>query len=355
MNIGIVTVYSVPNYGSYLQAVSLILTLQELGHNVSLVKILPPHENRGMFFRIRPYNLEWVHLPSFFVKNYKGMIKYHKFMSDIARLPQVTKENLKALDLVILGSDEIWNWSTPIFRDGIYYGECDIASIPYAVSIGNCRMNELSSIPENWLKKFDLIGVRDESTEKFVNGLGIATQRVVDPTILARERLHEVTGEPPRRIQKYFEKNKCILVYSYGHELKSGEIKNLKNYAKNGGFKLVSVGFNLDWVDKNFIVSPSQFLSVLDLADRVYTTTFHGTILSILLRKSFISNPYSPKTKDALNWLGLEDRIVGANSRRSLDFHFNQQIDYERVFELIDNSTSLSMKYLIDGLNRKEK
>ena len=62
----------------------------------------------------------------------------------------------------------------------------------------------------------------------------------------------------------------------------------------------VGGGLYHSWCDRNVPCSPLQFVTLLKNAQYVYTTTFHGSIFSILLEKPFAVQIKTPKVRDLL-------------------------------------------------------
>ena len=98
MNIGVVTVHDVNNFGAFLQAYGLKCTLENMGHQVYHIRNYTKKYARGMFYRIRPYGGEYRNLPSFILKNLKGWRKHQVFLKlkvqKMLRLSSLVFQNL---------------------------------------------------------------------------------------------------------------------------------------------------------------------------------------------------------------------------------------------------------------------
>ena len=348
MNIGVVTVHDVNNFGAFLQAYGLKRTLEDMGHHVYHIRNYTKKYARGMFYRIRPYGKEYRHLPSFILKNLKGWNKHQVFLKDLHSFRVLEQYDSELLDLVILGSDEIWNTTNPLFRDHAFFGEGMSPVMAYAPSIGNATMEDLSVIPQELFRRMDPILVRDDRSLEFVRSMGIEAPRVCDPTILAdpaifrREYHHRLMKDP------------YLLIYAYGHEISEQMRAHILAFARSRGLKVLSVGFDLDWCDGSINCSPLDFCAVLEKAAFVITGTFHGSIFSVLNHKQFVSIPYSPKTTDLLSSLDLDARVIDQEQMdvKRLVAALEAPIDYAAVDAVLAQMRKDSMALLKQGLER---
>ena len=256
----------------------------------------------------------------------------------------------ESLDLVILGSDEIWNIRTYLFRERIFYGEGMFPVMAYAPSIGNATAEDLSVIPAELFRRMDPILVRDDRTQAFVRSLGIKAPKVCDPAILAD------TAVFCRPYHHRLMKKPYLLVYAYGHEFNEQIKSHIRAFAEKRGLKVISAGFDLNWCDGVIDCSPLDFCAVLEQASFVVTGTFHGSIFSILNHKQFVSIPYSPKTTDLLNNVGLSDRIIDQEQmdEKKLAEALEAPIDYAAVDAVLAHMRADSMALLKQALHKHE-
>lgn len=330
MKIGIVTVYDSANFGSYLQAYALNTALKELGHDVSFIKIRNDKVVKRIFMG-RTEN------PIRFLTNYiYNSKKYSIFKEDLQyfNIVEVNNTTKDTFDCVIFGSDEIWNVNTPAFTNEYFYGKGILANkkITYAISCGNAKIEDLKAYPNliDRIKQLDEILVRDENTKNnILNLIGKNCKTVCDPTFLIDVKKYEKQYDNPI-------KEKYLLVYTY--YLDKSQIENIKKFAKERELKVVSVCMKHDWCDYNINCSPLQFCKVIKDAKYVVTTTFHGTIFSILNKKRFISILKTKKVEDLLNRLELSTKIIKTNDDyNSLAKKLNSEVDYDKVFNIIQN------------------
>lgn len=303
MKIAVVTVHDSANFGSFLQAYALKNVLEKDGHEVCFTITRDKKYVKGLYYKF-VLSREAVLHPVRTLKNiFYGRKKYKLFKTEQKCFKEIKPEEIKSCDISILGSDEIWNIRTDVFRYPVFYGEYSEKTVAYAVSAGLSGPEEFDKHPEikEYIKNIEMPLVRDENTARCVEKItGVYPDTVCDPTLLADAEIYNKTYE-----DNYINGNRCLMLYAYQPDLKTRAI--IREFAEKHGLKLVSVGFYYDWCDYNVLCSPLEFCSVLKKAEYVITTTFHGTIFSVLNNKKFVSIPLSQKTDDILGKFGLND------------------------------------------------
>lgn len=345
MKIGIVTVQDSNNFGSFLQAYALQSALQEMGHQVTFIRSRSKKYIRGIFYKTRPNKSDLLHILKFIYTNWTGWKKYKKFQSEQARnFKTIDHYDREMLDLVILGSDEIWNVQTPVFRSSVFYGVGMDKVMTYAVSIGNAEIENMSCIPAEWLHRISPILVRDLHTSEFLKTLQIESSVVCDPTFLVDKSIFERNYQSP-----LLKKGPFLLVYSYG--LSPDMANKIRKFADQKGLKVFSACFYFDWCDGVFDGTALDFCSVLKQASYVFTSTYHGTIFSILNHKQFVSLPQSRKTSDLLYALNLSDRLISEKSAPDLLAEkLETKIEYQCVDDAIYKIRTTSIQLLKEGI-----
>lgn len=345
MKIGIVTVQDSNNFGSFLQAYAMQTVLEKMGHEVVFIRSRPKKYIKRIFYRVRPDKRELLHLLRFIVTNWRGWRKYRRFQMEQKCFHVIENYKAEALDLVILGSDEIWNVQTAAFRQPIFYGEGMESVMAYAVSIGNAELKDMQCIPEAWFRGIEPILVRDMHTEEFLKTLKIKSSVVCDPTLLVNKNVFWRSYKSPLLNEQPF-----LLVYSYG--LDQAYIKTICSFAQKRKMKVLSACFPFDWCDGVFDCTALDFCEVMEQASFVFTSTYHGTIFSILNHKQFVSLPQSRKTKDLLGILGISDRLVKEGMTESvLKVKLETPIEYSEVDKKIEKMREYSLKLLQEGID----
>lgn len=343
MRIAVVTVHDSANCGSFLQAYALKNILENDGHSVYFVRTRNAEYVRSLYYSFK-LSGEWIKHPISCLRRYMyGKRKYRLYCNE-GRCFETRDTFSEDTDVTVLGSDEIWNVKTPVFNNPIFYGEGAKNTVAYAVSSGLAKPSDFEGKDrlKELIKAIDLPLVRDEGTAQCVNAITQKTPEIVcDPT-LAADR--EIFLNPCS--DKYLKRHKYVLIYAY--EPPKAARKIFKEYARKNGLKLVSAGFGYDWCDYNVMCSPLELSSVMKNAECVITTTFHGTVFSVLNRKKFVCIPLSGKTTDILSRLGLEQRQLAFKDLtiNALADKITEDIDYKSVDKKIDDMKEKSLALL---------
>lgn len=334
MRIGLVTIYKCYNFGSFYQAYGLQQYLERLGHEVEFLDLDTDYNKH---YRLRKQFNRDIARDIFSFKVINGYTTDWK-------LYHIAKANTAKYDLIIIGSDELWNIHNSSFTPlPEYYGinlPCEHV-ITYASCVGRARLNSFEKNPDllEGIKGIQEVSVRDDSTETLVSALrpGQEVPRVVDPSFLADWSLIE----KPCKMKDY------ILVYTYDGDWGFSEenIKKTKEFAQKMSLPLVSVGFRNTWCDKWIAGSPRKFLGYLKNAAYVVTDTFHGTAMSIQYQKEFIS---LGKGKDKVESLLKDFNLYARLYANENDFEsvFSKKTDYASANKIIQKRISESKAYL---------
>ena len=349
MKIAVVTVHDSANFGSFLQAYALKNVLEKDGHEVCFAITRDKDYVKRLYYSFT-LSRETVKHPFKTLKRiFNGRKKYKLFVKEQQCFTEIEPSKIEKCDVVILGSDEIWNVRTGVFQDLIFYGKYSKNTVAYAVSAGLAMPEEFDEFREirEHIRKISKPLVRDENTAKCVERItGIYPETVCDPTLLADSNIY---GKPFE--DEYVNKNKCLMIYAYEPEVRTRKI--IIDFAKKQGLKLVSVGFYYDWCDYNLLCSLLEFCAVLEKAEYVITTTFHGTIFSVINNKKFVSIPLSQKTDDILKKFGAEETKLSfaeLTAEKLQEKLMGFSLDYDSVNERIRVMREESLERLRDRI-----
>ncbi len=298
MKIGIITIYeSITNMGSFLQAYAMKTALEGLGHEVLFVQNVPMMQAvKKCVLKLNPKRE--------LLLRYKKALHFTRDMKKLQLVPKACIEQQK-FDILIYGSDEIWNLDNPYFREDVFWGidQKEIKKVAYAISIG-CMERKTEAEYAAYFEEipnFQSILVRDERTRSFIERkTGKNPRFVCDPTILV----------PVSKLTKQIRcsKEKYLLVYTYG--LDRDMEKLVVSFARKNGLKIVSPCFWHLWADKVIECSALELSSWMAGAEYVFTTTFHGAIFSLLNHKKCCIYPVREKVSDVVMRLGETHRLI---------------------------------------------
>ena len=384
--VGIVSCYFQKNYGSMLQAYATQKILDEMGIENETICIdgLKKEINKA---KIKHYfrqitDIDVVRGKTGFIKNYiyrRLKIAFGKqvamrnrmfdaFMEDKFRLSkayssreELTKDSHN-FSAFLVGSDQLW---LPSNIEADYYTLTfvpdDIRKIAYATSFGT------SSLPDrqiekarSFLKRIEYLSVREQSGQIIIKQLtGRNVPIVCDPTLLfSAQEWMDIQKE--ERIVK----DKYIFCYFLGDNPEQRDfVKRVKVLT---GLKIVAL-LHLDMYIKSdcrfaditpYDIGPGEFINLIRNAEYVFTDSFHGSVFSILNRKTFFtfrrfkansSLSTNSRLDSLFNFLDLRDRLL--STKENIEECLNRTIDYSSVHKNLEVFRNKSKQYLKDALN----
>ena len=331
--VGILTLYDSFNFGTFLQAYALMQFLREKKYDVYIIK----NNVKNKYIKwIKNKNIKKV------IFNISQANKFYKAQK-IFKIESAEKE----FDSVVIGSDEIWSIKNRTFPHHKKYFGYDLNSeniIAYAPSCNNVTAQDLKEFYNNDidLNNFNALSVRDDSTATLLKDLGYNEfEYVLDPTFLIVDKYTSIL--------KKNNNHNYILVY--GYQFNDEQIKCIKEYAKNQNQKLIAIGLYHPWCDINIKADPFEFLGYVKQADKVITSTFHGTVFSIIFNKPFATfTNGKKKIEGLLDIFNLSNRIV---KNFDLDEKFKEKINYQEKNEEIQKRAEKSKEYLNKNLKKE--
>ncbi len=311
--VGVLTFHRCINYGSYWQARCLVEGLCARGLDAELIDHRSARVNRA----------EWrcalsPHLPAPTRGPDRAAYarKARRFLAAFERLPLSPPISLDApaagfraadpYDLVLVGSDEVWNQRHP------WYGGCPLfygAGAPgrrlaaYAASVGNQPATDrLDAARAALLGRFAAISVRDDTSRALVReALGHDVALVLDPCL-----------QFPPATDPASESEAIAIIY--GHSFPDWFQARVRAWARAAGLRLVSIGYRNDWADEQRLdVGPEAFPAAIAGAAAVATTFFHGCVFALLNGRPFVcatSDYRANKVRSLVRLVGAEDRLV---------------------------------------------
>lgn len=364
MNIGILTFHRAINNGALLQAIALKQYMESLGHDVTIIDYWPiAHEKAySLLYRFSPNRSKLRNILSYLL----SLVSYSRSKRRTDKMKRLAIKMLglsskvkfrsgeelcnEKYDCVIYGSDQIW-WNSRILNyegfDPVYWGEylsSAIKKISYAPSMGHIRLNddEKNKI-EVFLKNFSKISTRETHLADIVKSL---TDKDV-----------QVTLDPVFLLEKKDWSEKCISLphrkkyIVYYNLLKSKEADRIASY--------ISKSLKCELLEITGYVHPFkfgsryyqtadaiEFISLIQDAEFVITSSFHGTAFSVIFEKNFyvvgLGN-LSGRVESLLKILGIENRYITRVESVNLDDDIN--------YSLVNEKLMIRRKESIDFLN----
>ena len=318
LKIGILTMHRCINYGSYWQTHYLVNGLRRLGHNVTVLD----HEStlanlaewRCAYRPVLPAPIPQCDYPEY----RKKIVGFFKAIDELplsARFAFDTPGLVDDYDMVIVGSDEVWNVSHPWYgKYPLFFGEGlqDSRLVSYAASFGNypAELGLDPSLVEK-LRWFESVSVRDRNSQVIImDNLDIEPELVLDPC------LQFTIGDVP---------GLCTInqpyVAVYGHNFSDSFVQKIRSWASSENLQLISIGYRNEWADRQWLsADPFAFWHFMARCQVVVTNFFHGCVFALINRKPFgtEASPYrSQKINGLLMSVNATDRIVGSHTSAS--------------------------------------
>lgn len=359
MKIGILTFHCAHNYGAVLQCYALQEFLKGLGHDVEIIdyrpnyllapyKIFKASRTGSLIFRIKSFIKSLLTLRRSYIRHKK----FYNFINNYLNLSKERNHIPDKYDVYITGSDQIWNPQITNGFDSNYFAEYSFPKghkiyISYAASMEAKKLSDLeANYYKNHLNNFDFISVREKTLSDLLQPLtNKKITTVLDPTLIVDKKAWDRLAILPKNKHKY------ILVYQV--RTHKCVLKIAKKIADKFNAKIIEIGAWVDLYDKKYREegkSPEEFIGYVKNSLLVITTSFHGTIFSIINEKPFyyidLGINIDSRVRSLLNDLNLESRIILKDS----DFSYSS-IDYSEVKYKLHDNIVLSRKYLAEILN----
>ena len=319
MKIGILTFHYANNYGAVLQAYGLQEVLKSMGHQVEFVDYRNPLiEKRMKYFSLKHHSP--LHVCLRLLKNFKVLSRRQKVFNEFRNKhltisSPISSNTLSTVDydLLIVGSDQIWNPCLTGGLDSVYWGNCsgDIPTIAYAASSNDLSSfsSEIIRLIGKYAENFKALGVRENRLQNFLKDeFKIHSSVVLVPTLLAGYKVFNKITAPQLFDEPY------LLVYCVEHE--SIQLRDIAiKVAQEKKLKLIIIGSTNKsfWKDATIITPTiSQYLSLIKYANFVVSLSFHGTVFSVIFNKEFYSveGGNMARVETLLKPLNLINRIV---------------------------------------------
>lgn len=332
MKIGLVTIYTVPNFGSVLQAFATQKLLEKLGHECKIINYAYPNEwhyqhgfNRPSTFRslLRNLGLKAQHRKKKILDNFCET--YLNLTPLYMNLDSLCKEKWDDYDVFIAGSDQIWN-AKYLKGDSFFM----LSFVPDGIScISLASSFALKEIPEEYvvkykkgLSRFKAFSVREKNGVDIIQkqlGINKDVSVCLDPTLLLSKE--EWLQLIPR--SKFKKKRSYILFYmlTYAFEPRPYIFEVLKYFQQQMDCEVIALeGFTKKKYALGIKMSETsdssipEFIDLFSNADLVITSSFHGTAFALNFGVPLISivpdNDGDDRQSCLLNSVGAENCIV---------------------------------------------
>lgn len=338
MRIGILTFHWALNYGAVLQAYALQTCLQQLGHEVEIIDYRPDWASDNQKRRFPHRISEAIHIVDFHLRRYTFR-KFVKKHLNISRQRYYYGESISGYDIVISGSDQVFNPDIIAHNGSVddTYLLATVApgtrKVSYAASFGNSTLADAyHETYASLLSQFDSIGIRENSGVNIVHSLGLNAELVPDPTILLGD-FRTLLSDTHTNRRHYI----LSFVFQSSNQTRMVQ-KAFSNILRLPVYSILTLLCLIKGKKGFYNLSPSQWISAIEMSDYVITDSFHSTVFSILTHRPFISlslnawgSDWNERIKALLKFVGLKERIAENPTRESVLSLYNTSIDWAEV------------------------
>jgi len=372
LKVYILTFHCAKNYGAVLQAYALKKVLERYTDDVSFINYRPRFLTDRRVLE-RSHNISLKYLIIEFARKIIGIIRYYfwGYKQKIGKYVAFEKEYLLTstqncctkkeeidvtdADFVFLGSDQIWNRKIT-FGDTAYLGDFrrnkNTKLVSYAASIGldNPTAADLDFIREN-IYRLHRLSVREETAKNIISGFAQQQVEVVlDPTLLPETNEWDALAILPK-YEKY------LLLYAMGNNKLTEEVA--KKIAKIRGLNIIEISSGGRSARKIYDhgycgdAGPREFIGLVQNAEFVVTSSFHGTAFSLIFNKQFYTIPHDTakcRMTDLLARIKLKERMITSKGDLNARINLNETIDYKIINKMLDAERRKSIRYIEEAL-----
>lgn len=354
MKIGILTFVNAPNFGAVLQSYASQKYISKLNNDAELINYFPGFKNslpqQSLFKKI--FNkLDSLRHPFKTLYRKQKTAKLQSFKTDFLNISKNVYHNeieilKKDYDVIIAGSDQIWNTDLNSERKSFYLDfNTSVKKAGYAVSVGREELTQSDrDMIHRYIHNFDCLSVREDSLKEYIyEQENIKCELVCDPVfLLDMDEWKQIAVTPNEK--------DYILVYAmeYTDDLLNAVKKlkkqtNKKIYYINGGN---SEHLNLPAKILNGL-GPREFIGWIKNADIILTNSFHGAAFSIIFNNKLIVLEHSKRNerlKQLLNKCGNTDKLIAlTDNNYTID---EKIINTEDAYQSLEEFISTSREYM---------
>lgn len=375
--IGIITILNVNNYGAELQAFALHHKLKLMGYDNEVINYLyyknpnyitesksAPLIKAPKINKLKDFVIKWIDKYSRFTNPEIAKVRKERFDNFHGKLTALSPvyNSYSALynaelpyETVIVGSDQVWNPNNGTNLDPYFltFAKNGMKKISFASSFGVGKINsEHHSVYKKWLNNIDHIATREADGVKIIKEIADRdATHVVDPTLLLTKKEWESILVPYESSEPYillfiFKESKYVTDFAY-------------HLQKQTGYKIIRVCKNEMRVENDDKIlnirdfGPLEFLGLYQSASIVLTTSFHGTVFSLIFEKPFYTITPSSKNNNSrqqglLNLMEQPERLI--NEGDNFPDVSNLEIEFTGVRQIIEKERNKSVEFLQNAL-----
>ncbi len=351
-DVGIVTIYSMANYGNRLQNYAVHSILASRGYGARTL-VLKRRYVQGAIADVARHIVgccAWWRTES---RRYRNFYRFNRLIPHARFLSHRHLEHSRdTYACFVVGSDQIWHprYTRLGGRQFLDWAH-DYQRIALAPSFGVAEVaTDVRTDYAHGLDLFARLSVREDAGARLIRDLsGRSATVLIDPTLV-------LTADEWRTVARRSERPSCpyILTYFLG-EVSPNRIAAIQAFAKSHSLAVIGL---MDRSNPAIYTSgPSEFIDLIDNAACVFTDSFHGSVFSLLLKTPFTlfdredgQASMSSRVDTFVRTFGLEHTLYsksGLQNALSTD-------GYAEAYETLGTERMRFLEYLDNELTRVE-
>lgn len=345
MRVGILTFHRAHNYGAVLQCYALQEVLKSLGHEVSVINYQQLYIDKSYAPKIDAVDcLRKIYHHRFgflfldikkYVKEIRRWLNFYLFRKKYFNCTEgCNSDNIpQNLDCYIIGSDQVWSMHCTNGFDPVFWGQFERPHCSKLIGYAISSVGDFENVLNNeqiliFLRSFNEISFRESSFRDQITKItGFKKKISLDPTLLTTAD----TWSP--LLSNKWKRQRFVVLYQVRNiENRPGLLKEKAyNLARELGCQV------LDLSNRDFPVT--DFVSSIRYAECVVTSSFHGTVFSILFGTPFYTFRFNDCFDDRfvglLKSLGLEDHLADENTEMRHPKPIENQEDVKKRLDMM--------------------
>lgn len=347
----LLTLYGVENYGNLLQAYAVSRILKKNGYECDQLVIIEYSQRYAITSAAKailaPFYPEKKHR-FYKIKNFIAFRK--RYLNDRwCRLENLCNLD-KNYDVVLVGSDQVWNPNVKIWDE---YGTTFLGFIKLARKASISASFGYDTISEEegkqlskWIDELDYVSVREISGKDIIkNYTDKQVDVLIDPTMYLKAEEWRELKITSKNAQDEYNKERFVLTYFLG-EITEEYRKKIVAFAEKRNLTIININDEMD--KRHFSYGPAEFVNLIDKAELVCTDSFHGTVFSMLFQTPFVvferkdnMGDMSTRLTNLLDKYNMTDRLLSKITEENIF-----DCDYTTYEEVLENERNKFSKYL---------
>lgn len=364
--IGLLTFHRPLNYGAVMQTIALYKVLSIHGDTELLDFRNADFENLyGLLPRNWKNCIKRLIFPKETIKLVKKRMLFDRFIKDNCVLSHhYTENNISECDsryaVFFVGSDQVWRPGSRLHSYLLDF--CTSKNkFSYASSIGIDCFDENESkyldLYRDNISKFKCVSVRERSGVALLAKL-VETKivEVLDPVyLLEQNEWHEIAQN-----RTTFNERGYVLLYLT--QIYSDIVEFGIKLSENRKIKLVTLNSKqyrlsaemLAHVEVIDVLSPYDWIKMIENADLVITNSFHGLSFAIIMRKNFYWDYLKPPIRSNERLRNIAETFSVCNRNIGCYSKENAEIDWKKISSTLEIRRKESMNFLNDCFDKVE-